>query len=134
MNFVKIKESLGATITVVTVGDTASESVIRKALAIGADKAVRINTNPKDSFELYKVSKDYYETKNLINNPKYEWIYKELKYHLFKWMEESDFGNMNESAMLDSMFNTSMSIPKLNLPKIIMNDAGCLIEPNNVPQ
>ena len=48
---VKIKEALGGKITVVTVGDIASEPVIRKALAIGADKAVRININPKDSFE-----------------------------------------------------------------------------------
>ena len=56
---VKIKESLGGTITVVTVGDTASESVIRKALAIGADKAVRINTNPKDSFETASLISEY---------------------------------------------------------------------------
>ena len=56
---VKIKESLGGTITVVTVGDTASEPVIRKALAIGADKAVRINTNPKDSFETASLISEY---------------------------------------------------------------------------
>ena len=55
---VKIKETLGGTITVISVGDTSSEPVIRKALAIGADKAVRINVNPKDSFE----------TANLISN------------------------------------------------------------------
>ena len=56
---VKIKESLGGTITVVTVGDTVSEPVIRKALAIGADKAVRINTNPKDSFETASLISEY---------------------------------------------------------------------------
>ena len=86
----------------------------------------------KDRFELYKVSEDYYETNNLINNLKYERIYKTLQYHLFTWMKESDFGNMSESAMLDSMFTSSMSIPKLNMPKLIMNDAGYLIESNNL--
>ena len=37
-------------------------------------------------------------------------------------------GNMSESAMLDSMFTSSMSIPKLNIPEIIINDAGLLIQ------
>ena len=82
----------------------------------------------KDRFELYKVSEDYYETKNLINNTKYKRIRKILQYHLFKWMEESDFGNMNESAMLDSMFTSNMSIPKLNMPELIITNLGYLIK------
>lgn len=45
-----LKESHGGTITVITVGDATVEPVMRKALAIGADKAIRININPKDSF------------------------------------------------------------------------------------
>ena len=45
-----IKESLSAKITVITVGDNTVEPVMRKALAIGADEAVRINLIPKDSF------------------------------------------------------------------------------------
>ena len=56
---VKIKETLGGTITVVTVGDITSEPVIRKSLAIGADKAVRININPKDSFETASLISEY---------------------------------------------------------------------------
>ena len=47
-------------------------------------------------------------------------------------MKESDFGNMSESAMLDSMFKSPMSIPKLNMPKLTINDVGYLIEPNNL--
>ena len=34
--------------------------------------------------------------------------------------------------MLDSMFTSLMSIPKLNMPKIIMDDGGYLIESNNL--
>ena len=86
----------------------------------------------KNRFELYEVSNDYFEVNNLINNPKYELIYNTLKYHLFSWMEESDFGNMSESAMLDSMFTTSINIPKLNMPKLTINNVGYLIEPNNL--
>ena len=47
-------------------------------------------------------------------------------------MRDSDFGNISESAMLDSMFSSSMSIPKLNIPKIIIDELGYLIESNNV--
>lgn len=47
-----LKESNQAEVTVITVGDTNVESVMRKALAIGADKAIRINTNPTDSFSV----------------------------------------------------------------------------------
>jgi electron transfer flavoprotein beta subunit len=39
---VLIKEKLGGTITVITVGDEDDEDVLRRALAMGADKAIRI--------------------------------------------------------------------------------------------
>ncbi len=86
----------------------------------------------KNRFELYEVSEDYFEVNNLIHNPKYEQIYKTLQDYLFKWMKDSDFGNMSESAMIDSMFTKSMSIPNLNMPKIIIHDLGYLIESNNL--
>ena len=48
------------------------------------------------------------------------------------WMEESDFGNMNETAMLDYMFTKSITIPKLNMPQLIIKDVGYIIKPNNL--
>jgi electron transfer flavoprotein beta subunit len=51
---VKLQESQGATVTVVNVGETAAEPVIRKALAIGANDAVRVNADPKDSYSVAK--------------------------------------------------------------------------------
>lgn len=51
---IKLQESQGATVTVLNVGDTTTEPVIRKALAIGANDAVRINAEPKDSFSVAK--------------------------------------------------------------------------------
>ena len=44
-----IKETTGATITVINVGPASTEPTLRKALAIGADNAVRINAEPTDS-------------------------------------------------------------------------------------
>ncbi|WP_047247585.1 electron transfer flavoprotein subunit beta/FixA family protein [Maribacter thermophilus] len=56
------KEKQGATVHVATVGDASVEPTIRKALAIGADEAIRINTEPTDGFyvaeQLAKVVKD----------------------------------------------------------------------------
>ncbi|GIV42566.1 MAG: electron transfer flavoprotein subunit alpha [Vicingaceae bacterium] len=46
----ELKESLGGSVTVIHVGPAANEPTIRKALAIGADDAVRINAPDKDSF------------------------------------------------------------------------------------
>jgi electron transfer flavoprotein beta subunit len=47
---VELKESHGAAITVLNVGLADTEPQIRKALAIGADDAVRIDAEPTDSY------------------------------------------------------------------------------------
>ena len=48
------KEKQGATVTVVNVGEATSETTLRKALAIGADDAVRVNVEPTDGFFVAK--------------------------------------------------------------------------------
>jgi electron transfer flavoprotein beta subunit len=48
------KEQQGATVTVVNVGGPDAEATLRKALAIGADEAIRINTTPTDGFFVAK--------------------------------------------------------------------------------
>jgi electron transfer flavoprotein beta subunit len=47
---VELKEKLGGSITVLNVGEAESDPQIRKALAIGADDAVRVNAEPTDSY------------------------------------------------------------------------------------
>ena len=48
---IEIKESTpGTTVTVLNVGLAETEPTIRKALAIGADDAIRVNAEPTDSF------------------------------------------------------------------------------------
>lgn len=45
----EVKEATGGKVTVINVGPAANDVIIRKALAIGADEAVRINTDPKSA-------------------------------------------------------------------------------------
>lgn len=45
-----IKEKQGGTVTVVNVGNATTEPTLRKALAIGADDAIRIDAEPTDAF------------------------------------------------------------------------------------
>ncbi|RDC61981.1 electron transfer flavoprotein subunit beta/FixA family protein [Adhaeribacter pallidiroseus] len=47
---IELKESLGGSVTVLNVGLADTEANIRKALAIGADDAIRVNVKPTDSF------------------------------------------------------------------------------------
>ena len=56
------KERQGASVDVVNVGGSETEPTLRKALAIGADAAIRINTAATDGFavasELSKIAKE----------------------------------------------------------------------------
>ena len=60
---IKLKEKMGGTVTVVHVGPATSEPTLRKALAIGADEAIRIDAVATDSFfvanELAAIAKDF---------------------------------------------------------------------------
>ena len=51
---VELKESNGASLTVLNVGLAETEPTIRKALAIGADDAIRVNAEPTDSLFVAK--------------------------------------------------------------------------------
>ncbi len=62
------KEKNDATIEVINVGLQDTEPTLRKALAIGADKAIRINHDPKDGFSVAKFISNY------INENSYDLI------------------------------------------------------------
>ena len=51
---VELKEQSGGSITVLNVGGVETEPTIRKALAIGADDAIRVNAEPTDSYFVAK--------------------------------------------------------------------------------
>lgn len=47
---VELKEASGGSITVLNVGEAETEPTLRKALAIGADEAIRVNAFPVDAW------------------------------------------------------------------------------------
>lgn len=49
---IELKEANGGTVSIVTVGEADNDPIIRKALAIGADEAFRINTAPTDAYQV----------------------------------------------------------------------------------
>jgi len=59
---IELKEAVGGNVTVVNVGDASNDVVIRKALAIGADDAVRIDAEPKNAMMVAKTVSDYAKT------------------------------------------------------------------------
>lgn len=51
---VELKEQLGGEVCVINVGPAANEQIIRKCLAIGADKAIRVDADPSDALFVAK--------------------------------------------------------------------------------
>lgn len=62
------KEKQGATVHVATVGEASVEPTMRKALAIGADEAIRINAIPTDGFYVAQ------QLANVVNDGDYDLI------------------------------------------------------------
>jgi electron transfer flavoprotein beta subunit len=60
----EIKEAQGGNVTIITVGGADTEAIIRKALAIGADNAVRINMEAKDAFSVAEAIANYAKDKS----------------------------------------------------------------------
>lgn len=48
---IELKESGGGKVTIINVGDSSNDIIIRKGLAIGADEAVRIDASPSSAYE-----------------------------------------------------------------------------------
>lgn len=62
------KEKQGANVTVVNVGGPDTEPTLRKALAIGADEAIRVNATPTDGFYVAK------QLAEIVQNGNYDLI------------------------------------------------------------
>lgn len=60
----ELKEANGGSVTVLNVGDTSNDAIIRKALAIGADDAVRIDTPTQDALFVAKQIANYVKENN----------------------------------------------------------------------
>lgn len=60
----ELKEANGGTVTTITVGGADHDPIIRKALAIGADDAVRIDAEPTDAYFVAKQIAEYAQDQN----------------------------------------------------------------------
>ena len=98
------KEKQGATVHVATVGEASTEPTIRKALAIGADEAIRINAIPTDG---YFVAEQLAE---IVKNGEYDLV--------IAGRESIDYNGgmvpgIDADADADSTDNTAQSLGKL---------------------
>ncbi len=59
----ELKEKVGGTVTTITVGGADHDPIIRKALAIGADSAIRVNSIAGDAFYTAKQIAEYAKDK-----------------------------------------------------------------------
>ncbi len=83
------KEKQGATVTVVNVGNATTESTLRKALAIGADDAIRVNTEATDGFLVAK------ELAVVVKNGEYDLV--------LAGKESADYNGQMVPGMLASL-------------------------------
>ena len=60
---IELKEAHGGTVTTMTVGGAVCDPVIRKALAIGADDAVRMDAEPTDAMQTAQLIASYAKDK-----------------------------------------------------------------------
>ena len=97
----ELKESAGATVTVLNVGLAETEPTIRKALAIGADDAIRVDTEPLDSlFVAQQIAA----------------VAKENQYDLILMGRESiDFNGGQVHAMVGELLNIPSLSPVMKL-------------------
>ena len=93
---VMIKETNQASITAISVGDSSVEPILRKALAIGADNAIRINLKPQDSYSTAQ------EIANHVKSSSYDLI--------IAGKESSDYN----SGAVPGMVADMLDIPFIN--------------------
>lgn len=56
---IELKEKWGGEVVVINVGPSSNDIIIRKALAIGADKAIRVNAEPSSAYGVAKHIADH---------------------------------------------------------------------------
>lgn len=88
---IELKEKLGGTVTAISVGDTSSDIILRKAMAIGADDAIRIDS---------KASSSYFVAKQIANHAK------DANYDIiFLGKETIDYNGAEVGAMVSELLD-----------------------------
>jgi len=95
------KEKQGATVTVVNVGGAETEPTLRKALAIGADDAIRVNTIPTDGFLVAK------ELAEVVKSGGYDLV--------LAGKESADYNGQMVPGMLASLLDFNVEVEGTNV-------------------
>ena len=105
----EITEGSGGTVSVINVGEITTEPTIRKALAIGATDAIRVNAAPRDA---YFVAKQIAE---IASKGKYDLI--------LTGRESIDFNGSQVAAMVGEF----LDIPSVSICKSLQIDGSNVI-------
>ena len=106
---IELSETDGAAVTVVNVGEAATEPTIRKALAIGAADAVRINAHPRDAFFVAQQIAHFAKAENFDI--------------ILTGRESIDFNGSQVAAMLGEL----LSIPSVSIAKSLKIDGTTVL-------
>lgn len=100
---IELRDALKGSVTVINVGEVDAEQNIRKALAIGADDAIRINAHPADAFFVSKQIAEH------IKDANYDII--------LTGMETIDYNGAQVGGMLGEMLDipTIFAVTKLDV-------------------
>lgn len=90
----ELTEAQGGEVTIITVGDASVEPVMRKGLAIGAHKAIRVNTVAKDGMHAAKC------IATAISGESYDLI--------FTGRESIDYNGGQVAGLLSEMLNVAL--------------------------
>ena len=106
---IELTEGGKGTVTVINVGEVGTEATIRKALAIGADNAVRINAKPHDAWFVAK------QIANHVNQNPYDLV--------LTGRESIDYNGSKVAAMLGEL----LDIPSVSIIKKLDIDGDSAI-------
>ncbi len=106
---IELTEGGKGTVTVINVGEVSSEASIRKALAIGADDAVRINAKPHDAWFVAK------QIANYVNQNPFDLV--------LTGRESIDYNGSKVAAMLGEL----LDIPSVSIIKKLDIDGDSAI-------
>jgi electron transfer flavoprotein beta subunit len=91
---VRLKEAFGGRVTVITVGNEDSEDVLRQALAMGADEAIRVDEQGFDLSDARGIARGIFQ------------VVKDLRFDLlFTGAQSSDYGWGQVGLMLAELLN-----------------------------
>lgn len=106
---IELTEGGKGTVTVINVGEVSTEATIRKALAIGADDAVRINAKPHDAWFVAK------QIANYVNQNPFDLV--------LTGRESIDYNGSKVAAMLGEL----LDIPSVSIIKKLDIDGDSAI-------